>query len=88
MQEAINNAIKHANAEEISVSFKETNEQYLLTIEDNGIGFETATVSDGNGLENMKLRAEEIYGKLHFLSKENHGTTVQLTIDKMVADRI
>lgn len=88
MQEAINNAIKHAASERITIHFQETKQQYVLSIEDNGKGFDHNEENEGNGLENMKLRAEEIYGKLHVLSQNNIGTTVKLVIDKIVADRI
>lgn len=88
MQEAINNAIKHADSKEITIHFKETDEQYILHIEDDGIGFNNATETQGNGLENMQLRAEEIYGKLNIISQKEHGTIVKLTIDRVVADTI
>lgn len=88
MQEAINNAIKHANANEITVHLKETSEQYLLSIVDDGTGFDTTEDIAGNGLENMQLRAEEIYGKLNVISQKDAGTTVKLTIDKIVTDKI
>ncbi|WP_420572989.1 tetratricopeptide repeat protein [Kordia sp.] len=88
MQESINNAIKHADSKMISIQFKETNDQYVLTINDDGNGFETIDNVEGNGLENMKLRAEEIYSKLNIISQKAHGTTVQLTIDKTVTKTI
>ncbi|MFK7748204.1 MAG: tetratricopeptide repeat protein [Kordia sp.] len=88
MQEAINNAIKHADAKEITVHLKETSEQYVLSIVDNGNGFDTTEEIEGNGLENMQLRAEEIYGKLNVISQKDTGTTVKLTIDKTVTKTI
>ncbi|WP_298517755.1 sensor histidine kinase [uncultured Kordia sp.] len=88
MQEAINNAIKHANSKEITIHFQEKNDQYVLAISDDGKGFDTTEDAAGNGLENMQLRAEEIYGKLNVISQKNHGTTIHLTIDKTVADKI
>ncbi|WP_430412888.1 tetratricopeptide repeat-containing sensor histidine kinase [Kordia sp.] len=88
MQEAINNAIKHAKSEEITIHFKETNDQYVLTIEDDGVGFENTSETEGNGLENMKLRAEEIYGKLNIISATKAGAKIALTLDKAVADTI
>jgi len=88
MQEAINNAIKHADSKTISIHFQEKKEQYVLAIIDDGKGFDMHENDDGNGLENMQLRAQEIYGKLHIISQKNKGTTVQLSIDKMVADKI
>jgi signal transduction histidine kinase len=88
MQEAINNAIKHANSKEITIHFQEVNEQYVLKITDDGDGFAQTEDNAGNGLENMQLRAEEIYGKLTILSEKTQGTTVKLTIDKTVAQTI
>ncbi|MGH1386667.1 tetratricopeptide repeat protein [Kordia sp.] len=88
MQEAINNAIKHADANEITVHLKETEEQYVLSIVDDGNGFDTTEEIEGNGLENMQLRAEEIYGKLNVISQKDTGTTVKLTIDKTVTKTI
>ena len=88
MQEAINNAIKHADSKTISIHFQEKKEQYVLAIIDDGKGFDIHENDDANGLENMQLRAQEIYGKLQISSQENKGTTVQLSIDKMVADKI
>jgi signal transduction histidine kinase len=88
MQEAINNAIKHANSNEITIHLKETNDQYVLSITDDGNGFDTTKEITGNGLGNMQLRAEEIYGKLNAISGIGHGTTINLTIDKAVTNTI
>ncbi|MEM6718906.1 MAG: sensor histidine kinase [Bacteroidota bacterium] len=88
MQEAINNAIKHANASKINIQMQEVEAQYVLVITDDGIGFDTNAESARNGLENMQLRAEEIYGKLNIVSQATHGTTIKLTIDTTLADRI
>jgi len=86
MQEAINNAIKHANSKAIAIHFNETTAQYILTIEDDGTGFNDVAETAGNGLENMKLRAEEIYGKLAIISQKELGTTIKLVIDKVVTN--
>jgi signal transduction histidine kinase len=88
LQESINNAIKHANSNDIIINFKETNDQYILHIKDDGDGFDNSEEAAGNGLENMQIRAEEIYGKLTIMSVPNTGTTISLTIDKVVADTI
>ncbi|WP_298423143.1 sensor histidine kinase [uncultured Kordia sp.] len=88
MQEAINNAIKHSKSESITINFIETNDQYTLHVEDNGVGFDNTPETEGNGLENMQLRAEEIYGKFHIVAASNTGTKITLTLDKAVADNI
>lgn len=79
IQEAINNAIKYANASIISVNVKEQDGQTKITISDNGSGFDTETTESGNGLQNMKKRIEEIGGKFH-LSSSNNGTQIAILI--------
>lgn len=88
MQEAINNAIKHADSEKITIHFSETTAQYTLLVNDDGNGFDAENGERGNGLENMQLRAEEIYGNLDVTSVENQGTIIKLTIDKTVTKTI
>ncbi len=88
MQEAINNAIKHAEAEKINIHFTYNDKEYILLINDTGKGFNYATVAEKSGIENMELRAEEIQGKLTVISGIGHGTTINLTIDKTVAKTI
>ncbi len=81
VQEAINNAVKHANATEINVLVTETIENIEITIKDNGKGFSGINIDDGNGLKTMQNRAIEIEGYLHIDSTEN-GTIVHLKINK------
>jgi signal transduction histidine kinase len=62
-KEAINNILKHANATRIDVFLKEQDNLVLLVIQDNGIGMkDTEKTFSGNGLQNMKYRAEKING--------------------------
>jgi signal transduction histidine kinase len=51
----------------------------VLTIEDDGIGFDVRGDSDGNGLRNMRERAAAIGGALRVTSKAGKGTTLRLT---------
>jgi signal transduction histidine kinase len=79
IQEAINNSIKYAQAEIISVNVKNQNNQTKITITDNGIGFDNATIEKGNGLQNMKKRIEEIGGKFD-LKSSDEGTRIEILI--------
>jgi signal transduction histidine kinase/ligand-binding sensor domain-containing protein len=76
-KEAINNVVKHAEATHVKVSIT-TQPHFELRIEDNGIGLVEQPAQSGNGLRNMKRRAESIGGTLTFLAKS--GTTVTLQI--------
>jgi signal transduction histidine kinase len=79
IQEALNNAIKYANATVISINAKQVENQLKIIIQDNGVGFDEATVEKGNGLQNMQKRIEEIGGEFH-LSSSNEGTRIEILI--------
>ncbi len=78
IQEAINNALKYADANAIDVQFKKVENELFVSIIDNGKGFDPAVVADGNGLNNMKKRAHDIDGNINIQSETTKGTTVQL----------
>lgn len=78
IQEAINNALKHAKASRISVNVRRENSGYEIEIIDNGKGFNSFKTASGNGLNNLKKRAKEINGEISVTSQEQLGTTVSL----------
>ena len=80
IQEAINNALKYANANTIDVQFIKGNEQLMVSIVDDGKGFDILQVEDGNGINNMKKRASEIAATLKISSEVNKGTAIVLTV--------
>jgi signal transduction histidine kinase len=49
-----------------------------FAVRDNGIGFDVAQTSKGNGLLNMKARAEEMKAQLKIESEKGSGTSVEL----------
>ena len=51
-----------------------------MVIRDNGVGFDANTVQMGNGIKNMKRRAEEIGGQLLIESSEGKGTNIELDL--------
>jgi signal transduction histidine kinase len=64
IQEAINNALKHAKASEILVSARHVEGRgFDIRIEDDGIGID-ANVVEGRGLENLRRRAREVGANL------------------------
>lgn len=82
IQEAINNAVKYSEANEISVDVTNKNHQIEIKIEDNGKGFDINTIDFGNGLYNMKKRVEEVAGVLKIESNINRGTIINILINK------
>ncbi len=80
-REALNNAVKHAKASEIQLEIAAHPSELQLTIADNGIGFNPATVNGrGNGLTNMRKRLEGIGGRFEIDSRSAYGTTIKMAI--------
>lgn len=79
IQEAVNNSIKYANASIIAINAKKIENQIKIIIQDNGTGFDLATVEKGNGLQNMQKRIEEIGGEF-VLNSSNEGTSITILI--------
>ena len=78
IQEAINNALKYADANTISVEFNYTEDQLKVDVIDEGKGFDIENEQLGNGIHNMKKRALEINGEISVISNKNQGTHIQL----------
>ncbi|HEY8388061.1 MAG TPA: ATP-binding protein [Parasegetibacter sp.] len=77
VQEALNNALKHSRGTRITVKII-SYASWLINITDNGSGFEINPIS-GNGLFNMKFRAEECGWKLEIERGEKKGTIVSIS---------
>ncbi|MEZ0257595.1 MAG: sensor histidine kinase [Chthoniobacter sp.] len=80
VKEALHNAIKHAAAAEITVRMEFTDPRLLITITDDGRGFDSATVEAGNGLGNMRRRMALIGGTLSFESALGKGTHIHFEV--------
>lgn len=90
IKEVLNNAVKHAGASEISLSFKLQSERFSFIIKDNGRGFVPGAlppsppadgrISSGHGLRNISERLERIGGAAVFRSEVGKGTEVELTV--------
>lgn len=77
-KEAINNAVKYSNASLIELLVKEEGEMLGLSIRDNGRGFDTTKVNNGNGIGTMSKRAADLGGRFFLDSKINQGTLVSI----------
>ncbi len=81
-QEALNNALKHANASQVEIRISAMEGKARLEICDNGQGFdfEGSKGSGGMGLKNMADRADRIGGHLEIVSALGRGTTVTIEV--------
>lgn len=82
IQELINNVIKHAKANELEIVLHKTNQNIVVKIIDNGIGFdyEKAINKGGLGLKNILVRMEYLKGKVNFTPNTPSGTRVEIDI--------
>lgn len=79
VQEAVNNAIKHAKATHIQVKLAILNRCLSLTVSDNGIGFDPDAPSSGFGLRSIERRAKAVNGSIAIHSRPLE-TTISLSI--------
>jgi ligand-binding sensor domain-containing protein/two-component sensor histidine kinase len=79
-KEAINNTAKYSKASMVVVRVGLRNKRLVLLVEDNGIGFDPELADSGNGLGNMRKRADALHGRLQFISKPGEGAHVTLNI--------
>ncbi|HEX7845548.1 MAG TPA: ATP-binding protein [Chitinophagaceae bacterium] len=80
-KEAITNLVKYSGASKVSISLNEADKMIILKVRDNGIGIPENPETQGNGLMNMKRRAEEIKAKLNLISANGEGTGVELILN-------
>jgi signal transduction histidine kinase len=80
IQEATNNAVKYSDGTEIKININKTNNQICFEIIDNGNGFVEQEVEPGNGLLNMRKRAEELGSALSLNSEIGKGTTIAFKV--------
>lgn len=89
IREATINAIKHANANQISIRCDETDTNVVVSIRDDGVGFdETQEKLNHYGISIMRERASRLSGTLAITSKANQGCEVLLEYPKTKENNI
>jgi len=92
-QEFINNSIKHANPDNITIDLKESNNRLLFHLKDDGIGFDQAQIQQkkhvhgsGMGLKNVTSRVASFNGTFKLISQPNEGTryNIQIPLTKRI----
>jgi len=79
-QELINNVLKHAEAQHVSLQIGQRDGKIILMIEDDGKGFDINTHRDGYGLHNLDARTKLMHGNMNIDSKQGKGTSVLIKI--------
>ncbi len=87
--EALNNIQKHSRANYVEINFSQSNDTLVLSIKDNGIGFDKEAVinygnktGSGQGLKNMMIRANLCNGTFNIDSEIGKGTEIRVVIKK------
>lgn len=85
-REALSNAVRHGAPTKVAIDLRQTPDETWLTVQDNGVGFDTANARQGLGTVTMRTRAERLGGALTVLGIPGMGTTVRVTIPRRYDD--
>ena len=77
-KEIITNAVKHSGCSLIEINIEFNENEFLLSISDNGSGFDKNLKSEGNGLKNIYSRIESLNGKIELQTIPGSGTKWKL----------
>ena len=80
VKEAVHNVIRHARASEVTVGIVFDGSVLIITILDNGCGFEPEGKFSGNGLTNMRRRLGDIGGSCTLASQPGEGATITMRL--------
>ncbi len=82
-QEALNNILRHAHATNVSITMKQTRQNVILEVNDDGLGFDMKSIDQGGlGLRTMRDRTIKMDGKFKITSKPGNGTQISVTIPR------
>lgn len=80
VQELLNNSIKHSKAKEILIQLTREENEFIIMVEDDGVGFDVEGVKKGMGTENILSRVNYLKGDLSVHSEKEKGTTTLITV--------
>ena len=81
MQESVSNAIRHADAKTVQIDISSDGDALIMSILDDGKGFDAETVKAGKGLKSIRERAQLLGAKLEFVSGiDDRGFGISLNL--------
>jgi signal transduction histidine kinase len=79
-REAIANMLRHAHATKMEVRLRYDSSVAVMTIRDNGVGFNATEGHFGRGIRGMQMRCTKVGAKMEIVSAANAGTTVKVSV--------
>lgn len=80
LMEVINNVLKHANAQNVTISFVKINNNTRISISDDGKGIDEKLLHNGKGFKNIEARVAKIKGTYQVFSNLIEGTTIEILV--------
>ena len=80
VQEGLGNVRRHADARHADVSIAHRGGRRVVSVSDDGVGFEEDATTAGQGLDNIRLRADAIQGELSLRSAPGRGTAIEVVL--------
>jgi len=80
LKETLANVARHARASKVGIEIRLEDGELRLTVQDDGVGFDPRAESRGNGLANLRRRAEALSGSLEIRSAPGGGTRVEMRV--------
>lgn len=83
IQELLNNILKYSHATEAYIIVKKTKDNLLITVKDNGVGFnaeDSFSLKNGTGLKTIQSRLQLLNGKMKINSKPGKGTEIKVVL--------
>ena len=82
-KEAVHNIVKHSECKSVNITLAKHKEGLILTVKDDGKGFDTTEKYQGNGLNNFHKRAEESFITLKISSTVGKGTLIEMLVPEL-----
>jgi two-component system, NarL family, sensor kinase len=83
VQELLNNVTRHARAKNVLLQCSQYGDNFMITIEDDGVGFDPESLNEkkGMGMNNIRARVAYLDGKVEIMSAESQGTSINIEMN-------
>ena len=79
-KEAVNNAARHSKCSAVRIELRIERSRFVMTVADNGSGFDPSSANNGEGLASIRRRAQRLKGTIDVTSAPGSGTIVAVDV--------